>query len=374
MHIGLNAQLLSLSGDYRAAGITWYIYNLLAHLPPSDHRYIAFLGERKAEGLFPQVDLRFSRLPTGNPLVRILWEQAVLPFQLVKEGIDLIHSLAFVQPLFTSCPGVVTIYDLSFLLFPEGFNPWKRLYLKYMIPYSARRSRRVIALSQSTKNDLGRLFGIPEEKIEVVPCGVDPRFQPLNENLISQFRQRRRLPERMILFVGTIELRKNVSLLLEAYAQIKKDIPHALVLAGARGWGADGVMARAERLGLADVIFAGYVEQEELPLWYNAADLLAYPSLYEGFGLPPLEAMASGTPVVTSNTSSLPEVVGDAGILVDPRNGDEIANAMLKVLHDKGLQEEMRKRGLERAKRFTWQGAAEETVRVYEEVMRGEDV
>jgi glycosyltransferase involved in cell wall biosynthesis len=116
------------------------------------------------------------------------------------------------------------------------------------------------------------------------------------------------------------------------------------------------------------------VEQEELPLWYNAADLLAYPSLYEGFGLPPLEAMASGTPVVTSNTSSLPEVVGDAAILVDPRNADEIAKAILKVLQDKGLQEEMRKRGLERAKRFTWQGAAEETARVYEEVMRGEDV
>jgi glycosyltransferase involved in cell wall biosynthesis len=122
------------------------------------------------------------------------------------------------------------------------------------------------------------------------------------------------------------------------------------------------------------VIFAGYVEQEELPLWYNAADLLAYPSLYEGFGLPPLEAMASGTPVLTSNTSSLPEVVGDAGILIDPQSADEIARAMLKVLRDKGLQEEMRKRGLERAKRFAWQGVVEETVKVYEEAMRGEDV
>lgn len=374
MRIGLNAQLLSLSRDYRAAGITWYIYNLLAHLPPSHHRYIAFLGERKAERLFPQIDLRFSQLPTGNPLARILWEQTVLPFQLVREGIDLIHSLAFVQPLLTSCPGVVTIYDLSFLLFPEGFNPWKRLYLRYMTPYTARRSRRVIALSQSTKNDLSRLFGIPEEKVEVIPCGVDPRFRPLNGNLVSRFRQRRRLPERMILFVGTIERRKNVNLLLEAYAQIKKDIPHALVLAGARGWGAEGVIAQAEEVGLADVIFAGYVEQEELPLWYNAADLLAYPSLYEGFGLPPLEAMASGTPVLTSNISSLPEVVGDAGILVDPQNADEIARAMLKVLRDEGLREEMRERGLERAKRFTWQGAAEETIRVYEEAMREEDV
>lgn len=374
MHIGLNAQLLSLSGDYRAAGITWYIYNLLAHLPLSDHRYTAFLGERKAEGLFPQVDLHFSRLSTRNPLVRILWEQAVLPFQLVKEGIDLIHSLAFVQPLFSSCPGVVTIYDLSFLLFSEGFNPWKRLYLRYMTPYSARRARRVIALSRSTKSDLSRFFRIPVKKIEVIPCGVNPRFRPLNGNLISRFRQRHRLPERMILFVGTIEQRKNVSLLLEAYAQIKKDIPHALVLAGAKGWGADGILAQAEELGLADVIFAGYVEQEELPLWYNAADLLAYPSLYEGFGLPPLEAMASGTPVLASDTSSLPEVVGDAGILVDPQNADEIARAMLKVLRDKGLQGEMRRRGLERAKRFTWQGAAEETVKLYEEAMRGEDV
>ncbi len=373
MNIGLNAQLLSLSGDYRAAGITWYIYNLLAHLPPSDHRYIAFLGERKAEGLFPQIDLRFSRLPTGNPLVRILWEQAVLPIQLMREEIDLIHSLAFAQPLFTPRPGVVTIYDLSFLLFPEGLNSWKQFYLRYITPYAARRSRRVIALSQSTKNDLSILFGIPEEKIEVIPCGVDPRFRPLNGDLVSRFRQRRGLPAQMILFVGTIEQRKNVSLLLEAYAQIKKDIPHALVLTGAKGWGADGVFAQAERLGLADLIFAGYVEQEELPLWYNAADLLAYPSLYEGFGLPPLEAMASGTPVLTSNTSSLPEVVGDAGVLVDPQNADEIARAMLKVLRDKGLQEEMRKRGIERAKRFTWQGAAEETVRVYEEVMRGEN-
>lgn len=373
MHVGLNAQLLSLSGDYRAAGITWYIYNLLAHLPPSDHRYTAFLGEREAEGLFPQVELRFSRLPTGNPLVRILWEQAILPFQLVREGIDLFHSLAFVQPILTSCPGVVTIYDLSFLLFPQGFNPWKRLYLRYMTPYSAHRSRRVIALSHNTKGDLSRFFRVSEEKIEVIPCGVDPRFRPLNGDLVSRFRQRRGLPERMILFVGTIEQRKNLSLLLEAYAQIKKDIPHALVLAGARGWGADGVFAQAERLGLADLIFAGYVEQEELPLWYNAADLLAYPSLYEGFGLPPLEAMASGTPVVASNVSSLPEGVGDAGVLVDPQNKEEIAEAMLQVLRDKGLQEEMRKRGLERAKKFTWQGAAEETVRVYEEAMRGED-
>jgi len=216
-----------------------------------------------------------------------------------------------------------------------------------MTPYTARRCRRVIALSQSTKNDLSRLFGVPEAKIEVIPCGVDPRFRPLNGTLVSRFRHRRRLPEPMILFVGTIERRKNVSLLLEAYAQIQKDVPHALVLAGARGWGADGIFAQAEELGLADVIFAGYVEQEELPLWYNAADLLAYPSLYEGFGLPPLEAMASGTPVLTSNISSLPEVVGDAGILVDPQDADEIARAMLKVLRDKGLQGEMRKRGCE---------------------------
>jgi len=374
MHIGLNAQLLSLSGDYRAAGITRYIYNLLAHLPPSDHRYTAFLGERKAEGLFPRVDLRFSHLPTRNPLVRILWEQTILPFRLVKEGIDIVHSLAFAQPLFTSCPGVVTIHDLSFLLFPQGFNFGKRLYLRYMTRYSAQRSLRIIALSHSTKNDLSRFFGIPEGKIEVIPHGVDPRFRPLNGNLVSRFRQRRGLPEPMILFLGTIERRKNVGLLLEAYAQIRKYIPHALVLAGAKGWGADEVFAQAEELGLADVIFAGYVEQEELPLWYNAADLLAYPSLYEGFGLPPLEAMASGTPVLTSNTSSLPEVVGDAGILVNPQDADEIARAMLKVLQDEGLQREMRKRGLERAKRFTWQGAAEETVRVYEEVVRGEDV
>lgn len=302
MHVGLNAQLLSLSKGYRAAGINWYIYNLLAHLPPH-HRYTAFLGEGKAEGLFPQVRLRFAPSLTKNPAVRILWEQTILPWRLAQEGVDLLHSLAFVQPFFCPCPGVVTIYDLSFILFPEGFNPWRRLYLRYMTPHTARKAEYIIALSENTKRDLVRLFQLPEEKVVVIPCGVDPRFRPLQDpTLLADFRRRRGLPERMILFVGTLEPRKNVGLILEAYLRVKEKIPHWLVVVGAKGWRGEKLLAQAEGL---DVLFPGYVEQEELPLWYNAADLFVYPSLYEGFGLPPLEAM-TGVPQAIASRGGKP--------------------------------------------------------------------
>ncbi len=371
MHIGLNAQLLSLSGDYRAAGISWYIYNLLAHLPSQGHRYTAFVGEPQVRGMWPHLDLRLSRLPTERPSVRILWEQILLPWHLLKEGIDLLHSLAFVLPLWSPRPGVVTIYDLSFVLCPEGLNPWRRLYLRALTPLSARRAKMVIVLAESTKEDLARIWGISREKIRVIPCGVDPTFRPrAHGQALSDFRRHRGLPERFILFVGTLEPRKNVTALVEAYAQLKGEVPHSLVLVGAKGWRGEEVLAQIERSGLSDkVLFVGYVEPKELPLWYNAADLFVFPSLYEGFGLPPLEAMACGTPVIASYTSSLPEVVGEAGVLVDPHSLEGMAQAMRKVLGDGELREEMRRKGLERAKGFSWPRVARETVLVYQEAM-----
>jgi glycosyltransferase involved in cell wall biosynthesis len=374
MHIGLNAHLLSLSRSYRAAGINWYIYNLLRHLPEvgAQHRYTAFLGDKKAKQAFPELETKMTSLPTVNPAVRIFWEQTVQPVQLLKEGMDLLHSLAFVQPLFLSCPGIITIYDLSFILFPERFHPLKRLYLRWGTYYSARRAQRIIAISASTKRDISKLLGIADNKVDVVPCGADEDFQPMeNQQILDDFRGKRGLPERIILFVGTIEPRKNLTALLKGYALLKKRTPPPrLVIAGAKGWHHQEVFSAVEELGLReDVIFPGYIPQEDLPLWYNAAELFIYPSLYEGLGLPPLEAMACGTPVITSNTSSLPEVVGEAGILVDPHSVEEIAEAMQRLLTDSSLQAEMRTRGLDRAREFSWQKAAQRTVRVYEQAM-----
>jgi len=384
MHIGLNAHLLSLTETYRGAGINWYIRNLLTHLPYVDrnNRYTAFVGDRRftSSGLV----LRPSRLPTSRPVVRIFWEQVVQPFALRKERVDLLHALAFVAPLLSRCPSVVTIYDLSFLLYPESFKRAKRFYLGLFTRLSARRARRIIAISESTKRDVVRLLGVPPEKVEVVYCGIDEAFRPLAEEQVAAFRSKRGLPERFILFVGTIEPRKNVTRLIEAFADLRSfDVAQdtfaicdlRLVIGGAKGWFYQDVFARVEELGLEDkVIFPGYIPVSELPLWYNAAELFVYPSLYEGFGLPPLEAMACGTPVVAANTSSLPEVVGEAGLIVDPLDVEGLAEAMRRALDDEALRQEMREQGLERAKGFSWTKTAQETVQVYRRAMEGGNV
>lgn len=374
MHIGLNAHLLSSATSYRAAGINWYIHNLLRHLPTSGnrHRYTVFLADRRAREAFPNVEALISPFPTVSPAVRIFWEQAVQPMELLRQRIDLLHSLAFVQPVFLPCPGVVTVYDLSFVLFPERFGAWRRLYLRWGTKRSSRKARRIIAISASTREDVIDLLGVADGKVDVVPCGVDEDFQPISDRQrLDHFRMKRHLPRRMILFVGTIEPRKNLVTLLKAYALLRQrlEVP-LLVIAGPKGWHHQEVFAAVEELNLHDrVRFPGYIPREELPLWYNAADCFVYPSLYEGFGLPPLEAMACGTPVIASDTSSLPEVVGDAGLLVDPTSAGHIADAMERVLTDEYLRTGMRRKGLARSSEFSWQRVAQETVRVYEKAM-----
>jgi glycosyltransferase involved in cell wall biosynthesis len=369
-HIGLNAHLLSLAQTYRGAGINWYIYNLLLNLALVDQKnqYTVFLGDRRFPPN-PGLTLRTSWLSTTQPLVRIGWEQLVQPFVLWQEKIDLLHSLAFVTPLLSPCPSVITIYDLSFLIFPQGFRHSKRLYLTLLTRPSARKARRIITISESTKRDTVRLLGVSSKKVDVVYCGVDKAFHPLPEGEVASFRQKHGLPERIILFVGTIEPRKNVVRLIEAYSRLR-DGQVKLVIGGDRGWLYEEVFARVEELELTgDVLFPGYIPPDELPLWYNAAELFVYPSLYEGFGLPPLEAMACGTPVITSTVSSLPEVVGEAGLTVDPMDSKGLAEAMNQVLGDGALRQSMRERGLARAGCFSWARAARETVGVYQRAL-----
>jgi glycosyltransferase involved in cell wall biosynthesis len=249
MHIGINAHLLSLAHTYRGAGINRYIYNLLLNLALADqeHQYTVFLGDRRFPPN-PGLTLRTSWLPTTHPLVRIGWEQLVQPFVLWQQKIDLLHSLAFVTPLLSPCPSVVTIYDLSFILFPKGFKYSKRLYLTLLTGPSARSAKRIITISESTKRDTVRLLGVSPEKVDVVYCGVDKPFCPLPEREVASFRQKRGLPERIILFVGTIEPRKNVARLVEAYSRLR-DGQVKLVIGGARGWLYEEVFARFEHKG-----------------------------------------------------------------------------------------------------------------------------
>lgn len=377
IHIGLSAHLLSLSRNYRGAGINSYIYHLLWHLGRigSDYHYTVFLNERRFAG--ERLGLRYTRWPTYRPLVRILWEQLVQPMAVRQAGIDLLHAMAFVGPLATSCPFVVTIYDLSFLHYPAAFRPWNRWYLSRFTVLSARRARRVIVISESTKRDVVNILGVPPASVDVVYCGVDETFHPLPAIQVTSFRRERALPDRFILFLGTLEPRKNVQTLIRAYARWRKAEPGIpkLVVAGGKGWYYDQIFAEVERLGLAgDVIFPGYVMQEELPWWYNAADLFVYPSRFEGFGLPVLEAMACGIPVVTTNAASLPEVAGDAALFVSPDDETQLVEAMRCALSDQTFREEMTAKGLARAATFTWERTARQTRDTYERALIPEGI
>jgi glycosyltransferase involved in cell wall biosynthesis len=365
-HVGVNAHLLSLAESYRSAGINWYIYNLLHHLPEvaSDIGYTVFLSERRYTTA-PGIRLQVSRLPTGRPSVRILWEQALQPWAVRRAKVDLLHSPAFVGPVLSSCPLVVTVHDLSFLFYPQNFRALNRSYLRLFTRLSVRRARRVLAVSESTKRDLVQYYGLSAAKIDVVHNGVDSAFRPLPADQVAAFRRQAGLPDRFMLFVGTLEPRKNVVHLIEAYARLPEERP-PLVLVGGKGWLYDQIFARVEALNLSgQVHFAGYVLAEDLPLWYNAADLFVYPSLYEGFGLPPLEAMACGTAVITSTASSLPEVVGKAGLMVDPTDTEALATAMEQVLTARDVREQMQAEGLAQAQGFSWQKAAQRTVDSY---------
>lgn len=379
MHIGLNAHLLSLAATYRNAGINRYIYNLLLNLPlvDGDNRYTVFLGERRFPA-HPHLTIRTSRLSTMRPPVRIFWEQVLQPLALKMEKIDLLHSLAFVIPLTSTCPAVVTVYDLSFLLYPDRFKPFRRLYLSLFTRLSVRRAKGIIAISENTRRDVMRLLQVPAHKIEIAYPGVDESYHPLPPEEIESFRQRRGLPRRVILFVGTLEPRKNIGHLLEVYKRLIRQTPEAenqpkLVIVGAKGWFYEEIFARVETLNLKDqVILPGYVPHEELPLWYNVADVFVYPSLYEGFGLPPLEAMACGTPAIVADTSSLPEVVGQAGLIVPPQDVDVWVEAIREVLDDEALRQTMRQQGLSQAARFSWTRMAQQTVRAYRRAIMGQ--
>ncbi len=379
MRAGINAQLLYLSSSYRAAGISRYIHQLLAHLrllASEEDRLVAFTGRWALPPELaptPHFRVKQSSLPTWKPSVRIAWEQLLQPPAVAGERLDLLHSTSYVQPLLCPTRSVVTMLDLSFLRMPESFNRWNRVYLSTMARITAARCDRILTISESTRQDVIRFMGVPPSKVQVTYLGVDPVFRPQDDQaLLARFRAERRLPERFLLYVGTLEPRKNVERLVEAYARARREhqIPHKLVLGGAKGWLYERIFARVHELGLEeDVLFGSYIPYDELPLWYNCADIFIYPSLYEGFGLPPLEAMACGTAVITSSVSSLPEVVGNAAVTVNPLDVDALAGAIAQLLDDDALRRRLEAEGPRQAARFSWKETAASTLRAYHQVL-----
>lgn len=365
--IGLNAHLLSGQASYRRAGIHGYIANTLAALPAADPdlRYTVFVGEGTPPP-DPAFTVQRSGLSTANPAQRILWEQAIQPWQL--GGLDLLHGMAFVNPLLARIPSVVTIYDLTFILHPERLSASRRRYLHTMTRITAQRARRIIAISASTARDIERLLGIPRDRIDVALPGVGAQFAPLPAEVVGAFRERLGLPPRFLMHLGTLEPRKNLTVLLHAFARLpetlRAEVP--LVLVGGKGWGLNEVRATIVRLGLEEnVRMEGYVPDEDLPLWYNAAAALVYPSVYEGWGLPVVEALACGTPVVVSNTSSLPEAAGDAGLALNPHRIEDWVAGLERALTDDAWRAAARTRGLAHAATLTWDATARAHVACY---------
>ncbi len=313
---------------------------------------------------------RVDRYPLGS-----IWQNVALPRILKEVRADIFHSTLFTVPLRMPCPAVVTVFDLTPLLFPQWHTLKVRMTIRGLLGRSVRKARLVIVLSDSTRSDLIRLLGTGEEKIRVIPLGVDECFRPRGKDEPGVDEVRRRIAggREYLLHVGTIEPRKNLALVVGAYARVRRQLgkkPPVLVLAGAGGWGMKGFRKQIEDTGCGeDIVQAGYVTEDELPCLYNGASAVLYPSFYEGFGLPPLEAMASGVPVLAADSSSLPGVVGSAALLLDPRDEAAWDAGIVRVFEDSDLRARLVSRGLEQAKKFSWERTARETLAVYGEAL-----
>lgn len=287
---------------------------------------------------------------------------------------DIFHATDHLLPHLWRTRTVLTLHDLIFLKYPEAHLPLNRWFLTLMMPRFLRDADAIVCVSHWTKEDARRLYGIDEDKMVVIPEAADPRFQPVEDaDRLAVVRARYGLPERFILCVSTIEPRKNLTTLWEAYrALLQAGRSERLVIVGRKGWLYQPIFDRLRELGLEDeVIFAGQVADDDLPVFYSLATCFCFPSLYEGFGLPPLEAMASGCPVICSNVSSLPEVCGEAALLVPPTDVGELTAALRRLLDDAEPRADLRARGLRQAARFSWQQTAQRTAAVYDSLIQG---
>jgi glycosyltransferase involved in cell wall biosynthesis len=379
MHIGINAQLLSLGNNYRNSGVSRYIRYLLSGLAmePGDHSYTVFVnGQEVIEHLdarHPRITYVSAPWPESRPAMRIAWEQLTLPTLIRQRHIDVLHSPVNVLPewLPSHCAGVVTLHDLAFLRFPHVLTRSKRLYHRTFTVRSLHRSTRIITVSDSTRQDAHELVGIPNERMNTVyPC-IDKRFSHVvKEEQVQQFREQKGLSAGFILYLGTLEPRKNIPTLIDAYTRLRQQYGRCekLVLAGSKGWLYDTIFATVQQYRLEDeVIFPGFVPDEEQLLWYHAASVFAYPSLYEGFGIPVAEALACGTPVVTSAVSSLPEAGAGIALTVEPQNSEALAQALYRAITDQAWREQCRKQASQIAQRFSISAMIQQTCTIYEQ-------
>lgn len=376
LHVGLNLIFLT---PGQTGGMEVYARELIPALVQEapEVSFTAFVNrEAAAAEDAPWGQLIRSLTVPVNARSRPQWvlgEQGPLPLQAARAGVQLLHSLGSTAPAWGSFRRVVTVHDLIYARFPEAHGGLAAKGMKVLVPLGVRRSHRVIADSQSTKNDLMQLCRADERRIDVVPLGLGAaeRAQPLGE---AELRERLRLgSKRVLLTLSAKRPHKNLLALIGALARIPAERRPTLIMPGYPTWHERELRQRTEALGLADdVLMLDWISAPELEGLWKLADAFVYPSLYEGFGLPVLEAMARGVPVACSNASSLPEVAGDAALLFDPCSEDQIASAVQRLLGDEGLAQRFAQAGIAQAARFTWKSTAKLTLAVYERALSGQ--
>jgi glycosyltransferase involved in cell wall biosynthesis len=368
----------------QGGGIGRYTRELVQALAalPSDNRYRLFSA--KITDPYPVPDplphhanVSYKVAPLTERWLYRLWYRARLPLpvQWVTGKLDLFHSPDFVlPPVSGGIPTLLTVHDLSFVHYPQVYPEPLVSYLNAVVPWSVQRATHILADSQATKEDLLVLWGVAETKVSVLYSGVSERFAPVtDQEKINQVRAKYGLRERpYILAVGTVQPRKNYQMLVRAFKGVSEGFAHNLVIAGGKGWMEEEMLAEVQRQGLQErVIITGFVADEDLPALYSGAALLAFPSLYEGFGLPILEAMACGVPALISNVSSLPEVGGEAAVQLSPADEQGWGTMLGALLGDRDKLAEMRAAGLQQAQNFSWGQAAEQLLAIYERLTNG---
>lgn len=370
MKIGINAHAL---GSQRGGDET-YIRNViraLGTLDP-DNDYTLFLTPPVPDEVIPGSErMRCVVVGPRTPLVRL---PITFPLALVRARIDVVH-VQYVAPALCPARVVVSVHDIAYERYPQFFDHATTVQFRALVPLTIRHAAAVLTLSHYSKRDIVQRYGVPPEKITVTHLAADPIYRPIHDlKRLAEVRKRYRTGEGYILCVGNLQPRKNLKTLIEAYVKLRRAdaIRNKLVLVGRKAWLHDDIFAAARDSGYADeLVFTGYVPDDDLVALYNAADLFVYPSIFEGFGLPPLEAMACGTPVVCSNTSSIPEVVGADALLVNPLDVEALARAISMALDDTDLRTRLSKQGIRRAASFSWDDTGRAIAEVYRQVGQG---
>lgn len=371
MRIGIDTRGLSRFDN--KAGLYQYVYNLVANLlsidSSNDYALLSTLRGFRGDG---NIDKRHLYRFSGR-LSDLMLERLSIPVEFLMGKIDIFHGPSFFIPNHIRSKSVVTIHDLMMLRHPEFLTQDMANAFKKKIYSAIRKFDTIISVSNFTKSEIIDLLNIPERRIRVIYNGIDSKFRPINDKTqLNSIKAKYGINGKgYLLFVGNIETKKNIDRLVHAYALLRKetDCQHSLVIAGNRAWHFETVRETVRKFSIEeDVLFLGVVHDEDLPCLYSGAEVFVFPSLYEGFGIPVIEAMACGTPVISSNNSSVPEIAGGAAILVNPTSVSEISEAMYNVLSDSRLRQQLVEKGFRRAKDFSWEKTARETLKLYHEL------